>query len=407
MKNLYKKILISLVIIATILVVPTIKASASEEDAPQFGELVKTVRVGEQVTAIDGKNGWWMIAENGKLAWINAGPTTYWDSNESVFPIKLRIEKDMPAYEVQTVYNYKKGQAIQTVSGGVDGWWKVKTPDGFYGWVNAGPTYYNSSGQLVASQDISAYFIGQHTPLQVVKTVNVGENIKAIDGRDGWWMIAEGGKLAWCNAGPTSYYDSNQSVFPIYLVVNKQMQVNEAGIAYTYSKDEKIEVVSGGVDGWWKVRTPNGYYGWVNAGPTYYNSSRDLLASTSLSAYFSGRQPIEITNQQKIVDEALKHLGKTYVWGATGPNTFDCSGFTQYVYREALGIGITRTTYTQVNQGIEVSANALQPGDLIFPHADHVQIYIGNGQVIHAPQTGDVVRIAPIGNVWHARRIIY
>lgn len=115
----------------------------------------------------------------------------------------------------------------------------------------------------------------------------------------------------------------------------------------------------------------------------------------------------ELTDQQKIVNETLKHLGKTYVWGATGPNTFDCSGFTQYVYRQALGIDITRTTYTQVNQGIEVSANALQPGDLIFPHAGHVQIYIGNGQVIHAPQTGDVVKIAPIGNVWHARRIIY
>lgn len=114
----------------------------------------------------------------------------------------------------------------------------------------------------------------------------------------------------------------------------------------------------------------------------------------------------EISSQQKVVNEAMRHLGKAYVYGATGPDTFDCSGFTQYVYRQALGIDITRTTYTQVNQGVEVSRSNLKPGDLIFPHAGHVQLYIGNGQVIHAPHTGDVVRIAPLGDVWHARRII-
>ena len=106
-----------------------------------------------------------------------------------------------------------------------------------------------------------------------------------------------------------------------------------------------------------------------------------------------------------ILNEAYKHLGKPYVWGATGENTFDCSGFTQYVFKHALGKDISRTTYSQINVGTPVSQADLQPGDLVFPHTGHVGIYIGNGQMIHAPQTGDVVKISPVYKFYAARRV--
>lgn len=112
-------------------------------------------------------------------------------------------------------------------------------------------------------------------------------------------------------------------------------------------------------------------------------------------------------SRNAVVNEAMKHLEKPYVYGAAGPNSFDCSGLTSYVYKTALGINIGRTTYDQVDSGISVSTSDLKPGDLIFSHSNHVQIYIGNGKVIHAPHTGDVVRIANLGTVWKARRIIY
>ena len=108
-----------------------------------------------------------------------------------------------------------------------------------------------------------------------------------------------------------------------------------------------------------------------------------------------------------VISEAYKHLGKPYVWGAKGPNSFDCSGFTSYVYRTALGIEIGGTTYDQINSGIEVSYSELQPGDLVFPHSGHVGIYIGGGQMIHAPHTGDVVKVASVYKFWRARRIVY
>ena len=106
-----------------------------------------------------------------------------------------------------------------------------------------------------------------------------------------------------------------------------------------------------------------------------------------------------------VLNEAYKHLGKAYVYGATGADTFDCSGFTQYVYKHALGIDISRTTYSQINVGTPVSQSDLQPGDLVFPHTGHVGIYVGNGQMIHAPQTGDVVKVSPVYKFYAARRV--
>lgn len=118
------------------------------------------------------------------------------------------------------------------------------------------------------------------------------------------------------------------------------------------------------------------------------------------------KQETEISDGEKIVNDAKKYLGVQYVWGGSSPSGFDCSGFVQYVYKETLGIQLPRTTYDQVNCGRAVSQSELKPGDLVFPHSGHVQIYVGNGQVIHAPQTGDVVKIGPMYKFWKARRIV-
>lgn len=107
-----------------------------------------------------------------------------------------------------------------------------------------------------------------------------------------------------------------------------------------------------------------------------------------------------------VVDYAYSLLGKPYVYGATGPNSFDCSGFTQYVYKNAAGISLSRTTYTQINDGRSVSQSELQPGDLVFPHTGHVGIYVGNGQMIHAPSTGDVVKVSSVYKFYAGRRIL-
>ncbi|WP_195972936.1 NlpC/P60 family protein [Clostridium thermobutyricum] len=109
---------------------------------------------------------------------------------------------------------------------------------------------------------------------------------------------------------------------------------------------------------------------------------------------------------QAVLNEAYKHLGKPYVWGATGPNSFDCSGFTSYVYKKVTGRWIGRTTYDQINVGTPVSRSQLQPGDLVFTSAGHVGIYVGNNNFINAPRTGSNVSVMPLWSFYAARRIL-
>jgi cell wall-associated NlpC family hydrolase len=101
------------------------------------------------------------------------------------------------------------------------------------------------------------------------------------------------------------------------------------------------------------------------------------------------------------VSIAMQYLGVPYVWGGASPGGFDCSGLTSYVYAQ-LGIGLSHYTGSQWNEGTRVPADQLMPGDLVFFHSDlhHMGMYIGNGQMIHAPQTGDVVKIAPLMNAY-------
>ncbi|MFE7123691.1 NlpC/P60 family protein [Streptomyces sp. NPDC057617] len=90
-------------------------------------------------------------------------------------------------------------------------------------------------------------------------------------------------------------------------------------------------------------------------------------------------------------------IGKPYAWGATGPGAFDCSGLTQAAWRAA-GVALPRTTYTQIGAGRRVARDRLAPGDLVFffSGVSHVGIYVGGGQMIHAPRPGSAVRMAPV-----------
>jgi cell wall-associated NlpC family hydrolase len=103
-----------------------------------------------------------------------------------------------------------------------------------------------------------------------------------------------------------------------------------------------------------------------------------------------------------VVGIAMRYLGVPYVWGGASPAGFDCSGLVSYVYAQ-LGISLPHYTVAQWNATIPISRGQLQPGDLVFfDSLGHVGIYIGGNQFIHAPHTGDVVRVSSLGESWYA-----
>ncbi|MFB6816316.1 NlpC/P60 family protein [Streptomyces sp. NPDC056347] len=102
---------------------------------------------------------------------------------------------------------------------------------------------------------------------------------------------------------------------------------------------------------------------------------------------------------RRAVAYAIKQIGKPYVWGAQGPNSFDCSGLTSRAWAKA-GRPIPRTSQEQWRQLRKVPVNALRPGDLViyFPKATHVALYLGKGLVVQAPRPGSRVKVSPMGS---------
>ncbi len=128
-------------------------------------------------------------------------------------------------------------------------------------------------------------------------------------------------------------------------------------------------------------------------------------SSSSSNSSNKPSKPAPPATHGDVVGYAMQFQGVPYVWGGTSPSGFDCSGFVQYVYRNAAGIELPRDTYGQIGAGTRVSQDQLQPGDLVFPHTGHVGIYIGGGQMIHAPQTGDVVKISSVWKFYAGVRV--
>ena len=104
-----------------------------------------------------------------------------------------------------------------------------------------------------------------------------------------------------------------------------------------------------------------------------------------------------------VVGIAMQYLGVPYRWGGADPSGFDCSGFSMYVYAK-LGVSLPHHAASQYGMGTPVSKSELEAGDLVFFNGlGHMGIYIGGGQFIHAPHTGDVVKISSLSDSWYAR----
>ena len=150
----------------------------------------------------------------------------------------------------------------------------------------------------------------------------------------------------------------------------------------------------------------------------------DLLMKDKKTAYAFGRRKGKAIigqlvssgssssggGNQKLVELAKSKLGCKYVWGATGPNTFDCSGLTSWCHKQ-IGISIPRTSLEQSRSGKSVSKSDLQAGDLVFfkttsAPVGHVGMYVGNGQFIHAPNKSKPVKYDNLSSSYYSSRYV-
>ena len=167
--------------------------------------------------------------------------------------------------------------------------------------------------------------------------------------------------------------------------------------------------ITGKTNGWYQILC-NGRTGYVSA----------QYAKVENSDQVSKPDPDDnaATNPEgnSIVAAALQYVGYPYVYGTAGPETFDCSGFTSYIYKQ-FGVTLNRSSKDQVNNGVAVSKSNLQQGDLVFfstngVYPTHVGIYIGDGNIVHASTAKDGVKISSLNtsyyttNYFAARRIV-
>ncbi len=130
------------------------------------------------------------------------------------------------------------------------------------------------------------------------------------------------------------------------------------------------------------------------AQPTQQASSQ---AATTQTAKPQASTQSNSSTAQTVVSAAQSQIGKPYVWGATGPNAYDCSGLVQYAYSQA-GKNVGRTTYQQAGAGQHISVSQAQAGDILMWGDYHDAIYVGNNQYVHAPQPGQNVTPASISS---------
>ena len=274
-----------------------------------------------------------------------------------------------------------------------DDWYKIEVKNKKSGWVSSQYIDLNSKSSYVIANRVN-FRSGPSTSYSVIGKLSNGDKVEVISTSNGWSKIKYNGKTGYVSSQYLSSSAAPESTTTTTKYVNTLSLNVRSGPSTSYSvigkvsEGDKVEVISTS-NGWSKIKY-NGKTGYVSS---QYLSSSVSDSSTSTSSSVSN-----------VISLAKTLLGKPYVWGGQGPNAFDCSGLMTYIFKNGAGINLPRTSTEQSKYGMTVSKADLKPGDLIFSSTNgtgkvsHVGIYIGNGEMIHAPKPGDVVKISNINN---------
>ncbi|WP_066498878.1 SH3 domain-containing C40 family peptidase [Abyssisolibacter fermentans] len=319
----------------------------------------------------------------------------------------INIKKELNQNS-QTLGTLNLGQRVEII-GQKNNWTQIKIPTGLTGWIE--------TSYIVPVRNIEYFKKGLVTAelLNARQQPSINSNILTqeskdslvliVDKKNEWYeILLENSKSAWIH----SDYIQLISLYPKWTasenVVNMRKSYSlESTVVTKLIKGTNLFILDK-KDDWFKVSTGDNIVGWVY----------DELAKPSSQipeASLSSRSDTRLST--KIVNVAKQYLGVPYVYGAAGPSRFDCSGFTQYVYKKN-GISIPRTSKTQGKYGQYISRNNLQPGDLVFLDTSgkydkvitHCGIYIGDGKFIHASSTKKAITISNLNSGYYNSKYV-
>ena len=221
----------------------------------------------------------------------------------------------------------------------------------------------------------------------VIGVIYQDEKFAILENHESWYRVAYRGAVGYVSAEYVEWSEDGDAELGVGRVegtgINVRTEPTTDSSIITQLSNASV-AVTGTKNGWYTV-TVNGTTGYIHSdyitfGDTF---SESLVDETNSSV-------------RTLLDYAAKFLGTPYVYGGSTPSGFDCSGFTSYVYRNALGISLPRTSREQSRTFTKISSiSKLQPGDLVFfgsGSVGHVGIYVGDGSFIHSPHTGSVVK---------------
>ena len=362
------------------------------------------------------------------MALALSATASFANSNEGTVTADALNVRSGPSTSYSVTTKLYKGDKVEILETS-NGWHKIKASNGKIGWVSgdyikvsSGSTSQPSTSTTTATVTADSLNVrsGAGTSYSVITKLSKGTVVDVIESAsNGWKKIkTSGGTTGWASGdylttgsvGNSSTNNStSQTSYKATVNTDSLNMRKGAGTSYSVitklSKGTVVDVLESASNGWKKIKTSNGTIGWVS-GSYLANGVVEQPSTPS-------------TNKvQAVIDLTHKQLGKPYVWGAEGPNSFDCSGLIYYVYKNAAGITLPRTSSAQYSAGVAVSRSNLKAGDLIFSSTDgtgnitHVAIYVGDGQMIHAPRNGKNVEKVSINNsYWNkayvgARRVL-
>lgn len=393
------------------------------------------------------------------LGVLVSSTTSFADEKEAFVTasaLNVRTESSINSSIITKVY---KGEVVKIIESS-NGWYKIKTNNGVVGWSSANYLKINQSS-IIPEVDkptqqefnlnnkigiVNARTLnlrsGAGTNYSVISRLKRDESLNIIEESNGWYKVkTSSGLVGWSSSKYISLKNTNQNngqdisnntqenvnsdenKNEINDSINKDGIVTSASlnvrsgigtsnhIIAKLKKGDTIKVIES-KNGWYKIKMTNGITGWSSGNYIDLIEDNNSQTNTEESEEIKEEIPkvessIVSDKAQKVIELAKEQIGKPYLWGSEGPDSFDCSGLVYYVFKESIDMTLPRTSRDQYKIGEEVSKSDLQVGDLLFSSSrsdkviTHVGIYMGDGKMIHSPNSGKNVEISDISsNYW-------